>query len=209
MRQALNNNPLMQIGLLAVLAIVVVFLFMTRLKGDEPPATEERTPTASDVASTPAPVAPAADAGAAPAVPPADAAAPPAVAEPPAGSFEAGPGLPAKIVDAHDDGDTVVLLISRKEGIDDEVMRKTVKRFKDDGNVAFFDALALDIGKYSRVAQGVDVNRVPALIVLSPRRLSGPVPTASISYGFRGPKSVEQAIADAGYDGKSVPYFPE
>lgn len=209
MRKAINSNPIVQIGLIAVLGIIVAFLLMTRvLNREETPADPAATTPTATAPAAGAPAAPT-DVGAAPAAPAAGAGVPPSTTAPPVGSFEAGPGLPPKIVDAHDDGDTVVLLISRKEGIDDEVMRKTVKEFKNDKGVAFFDALALDIAKYSRVAQGVDVNRVPALIVLSPKRLSGDVPIASISYGFRGPKSVKQAIADAGYDGKSVPYFPE
>jgi hypothetical protein len=45
--------------------------------------------------------------------------------------------------------------------------------------------------------------------VVRPRDLSGGVPQASVSYGFRGPDSVEQAVRDALYDGKSnLPYYP-
>jgi hypothetical protein len=55
----------------------------------------------------------------------------------------------------------------------------------------------------------VDVNRVPALIALRPRNLTHGAPTATVSYGFRGPESVDQAISDALYKGpRNLPYHP-
>jgi hypothetical protein len=49
------------------------------------------------------------------------------------------------------------------------------------------------------------------LVVLQPRRLSeGGTPTASVSYGFRGLASVEQAVEDSLYKGrKDLPYYPQ
>ena len=53
------------------------------------------------------------------------------------------------------------------------------------------------------------MNRVPALIVLRPRHLTHGTPTASVSYGFRGPDSVDQAVSDALYKGpRNLPYYP-
>jgi hypothetical protein len=210
-RQALNNNPLVQIGLIALLGIGVAFLLMTRVlnQGDNQnqEATPGAAPPAAAVPAAPA-TAPAPADDAAPA--PADPAAPPA-GEAPASTFTAGPGLPEKVVDAYDDGGTVVLLLTRKGGIDDSGMRKivdfTARRTK--GDVTVFQSLAREIAKYSRITQGVDVDRVPAMIVLSPKKVSGEVPVASVSYGFRGPESVQQAIDDAAYEGKELPYFPE
>jgi hypothetical protein len=55
----------------------------------------------------------------------------------------------------------------------------------------------------------VGVNRVPALVVVRPRRLSGSVPEAQVSYGFRNSQSVVQAVQDALYSGKDdLPYSP-
>jgi hypothetical protein len=51
--------------------------------------------------------------------------------------------------------------------------------------------------RYARITQGVNVDRVPALIVLQPRKLTKGVPVATVSYWFRGPESVAQAIDDA------------
>jgi hypothetical protein len=214
LRESLNKNPMVQIGIIGLLAVGVAFLLMTRVinrdtGGADEPAATETTPatTPADTAAPPAAGAPATEAPAVPA--PTDSAVPPPATEAPAAEFAAGPGLPGKVVDAYENGDTVVLLVSRKDGIDDDAMRKTVNRFAGEGNVAFFDTLARGIADYSRVAQGVDVDRVPALIVLSPKSVSGDVPSASVSYGFRGPDSVKQAIADAGFEGRDVPYFPE
>ncbi len=65
------------------------------------------------------------------------------------------------------------------------------------------------IARYSRITQGVDVNRVPALIVLRPRHLTRGVPKASVSYGFRGPESVDQAVRTPSTRARSnLPYYP-
>jgi len=211
MREALNKNPLVQIGFIALLGVGVVFLLMTNLKQEKKPPPEPPPPLTG--AAPAAPATPAPSDSAAPAAPtdpavPTDPAAP-APTDTPATEFVPGPGLPGKVVTAYAKGDIVVILISRKEGIDDDVMRSTVKTFDGKDGVTLFDTLARDIADYSRVTQGVDVDRVPAMIILSPRKVSGDVPTAAVSYGFRGPKSVEQAIADAGFEGEAIPYFPQ
>ncbi len=56
----------------------------------------------------------------------------------------------------------------------------------------------------------MDLDRVPALLVLAPRKVSGDgLPVATVSYGFRGYDSVRQAVRDADYEGKALPYHPE
>ena len=67
-----------------------------------------------------------------------------------------------------------------------------------------------NVADYSRITEGVDVNRTPALVVIQPKRLAtGPMPAATTSYGFRGPASVEQAFDDAVYEGPSdLPAYP-
>ena len=64
------------------------------------------------------------------------------------------------------------------------------------------------IARYATIAQGVDVNRVPALVVFRPKHLAHGVPTASVHYGYQSPESVEQAVVDAGYKGRTLPYHP-
>jgi len=76
--------------------------------------------------------------------------------------------------------------------------------------VALFVTNAGQIARYSRITQGVNVDRVPALIVLRPRHLTDGTPEAILSYGFRGPESVEQAVRDALYKGPTdLPYHPK
>jgi hypothetical protein len=202
-RRAINDNPVAQAAIIGLLVIAVAFLMLTRVlnqnsAGDDSAATE------SSVASTPA------ETTGAPTPAPSEAAAPSAATTSAAvGEFTAGPGLPQSVVSAYDDGQAVVLLVTRKAGIEDQRLKAMVGSARGVGNVAVFTTNARGIARYSRIARGVDVSRVPALVVVRPRDLSGGVPQASVSYGFRGPDSVEQAVRDALYDGKSnLPYYP-
>ena len=74
--------------------------------------------------------------------------------------------------------------------------------------LAVFVIPAKQIARYTAITVGVEVEQVPALIVMRPRRLSGGTPQASVSYGFQTPESVVQAVADASYRGPEVPYHP-
>jgi hypothetical protein len=207
MRKALNSNPLVQVGAIALLGVIVAFLMLTRLKGDEPPPAEPAP--GADVASIAgaAPVAGtdiAPDASAAPTDP-----ATPGAAASSAGEFTAGPGLPDEVVKAYEGGDSVVVLITRQGAIDGKKLRAIAERLRGDGNVSLFHAYARDVAEYSRITQGVELDRVPALIVLSPKEVSGDgPPVATLSYGFRGYESVRQAVDDAAYEGKELSYHP-
>jgi hypothetical protein len=204
-RKAINDNPLVQVGLIGLLAVIVGFLLLTRVMGQ---GSSAETPAAAspEAAAAPAPVE----------LAPADAAAPaaPSVApEAPAGSangFSAGPGLPSSIVDAYDAGKTVVVLVVRTKGIDDRALELTSIALATRREVKLFVVPAKHVARYSRITSGVDVNRVPALVVISPKRLAqGGLPNASVSYGFRGPASVVQAVKDGEYKGKTnLPYYP-
>src|SRR5688500_4727016 len=109
MRKAINENPMVQIGLIAVLGVLGVVVFMASRCG-APPA-EEAAPAESTASADPAaPADPAAAAPADAAVPVTPAApAPEAVPGEPAGTtpFEAGKGLPADVVGAYESGDVV------------------------------------------------------------------------------------------------------
>ena len=197
MRKALNDNPLVQVALIGVLAVVVGFLLVTRMSsggGSTEPATET---------STSATVAPASTDAAAPAEA--------ATTEPSSGEFAAGPGLPAKVADAYDSGGAVVLLIVHRQGIDDRKLEAQLGSAAGIGDTEIFIVQDKDIADYSRIAEGVDVDRAPALVVIQPKSLAdGPLPEASISYGYRGPESVAQAVRDALYKGRDdLPYYPE
>jgi hypothetical protein len=206
MRKAINENPLVQVGLIAVLVLIVAFLLLTRVmnqgsSGEAPPAEAPATGVTPE-ATAPAPVesAPAEAATSSPAAPEPDA----------AQGFAAGPGLPSSIVDAYDAGKTVAVLVVRTKGIDDRALRLTSIALATRPEVKLFVVPAKHIARYSRIASGVDVNRVPALVVISPKKLAkGGLPNAAVSYGFRGPASVVQAVKDAEYKGKTnLPYYP-
>jgi hypothetical protein len=214
-RKALNDNPLVQIGILAVLALLVGFLLITRMSHKSSESSTTTTaessaagsvapPTSSEsTATTPSSTAP--DAAATPVAPTGTGGAGAA-----AGKFVAGPGLPAAVVNAYNDNRVVVLLVVRRNGIDDNAVKSSVQSMAGADNVALFVANAGHIARYSRIATGVDVDRVPALIVLQPHNLTKGTPTAMVSYGYRGPESVAQAIDDATYKGPTdVPYYPK
>ena len=216
MRKALNSNPIAQVGAIAVLGLLVAFLLLgtsaavslrptrpTRQHG-RPGGGRGRARAGGRPTRRPRPRAdrrrrrPRTRRPRPPAVP-----TDPAAAD---GQFKAGPGLPEPVVNAYESGDTVVLLVNRGGGIDDHVMRIVAPKVKAIDDVAFFETNARDVANYSRIAEGVDIDRVPALVVLSPKSVSGKgsLPIATIDYGFRDVKSVLQAVHDARYDGKTA-----
>jgi hypothetical protein len=213
MREKLNSNPILQAALIGLLGVAVAFLLVTRVlnRGGDPPPAD--APVATETAA-PAPAAtdPTAAAPAAPSAPatPSSPAPQPAPGVVTAESFKAGPGLPKDVVAAYDNDRTVVVLIIRGNASDDQRLRTTVEKLRGRTDVELFVVKAADIAKFSRIAQGVNVNRTPALIVVEPKRLAkGPLPTATVSYGFRGLKSAAQAVNDSQYKGKSnLPFYP-
>ncbi len=115
---------------------------------------------------------------------------------------------PAAVVDAYGSGSTVVLLIVHDGGIDDRLVRDASDRLGSLSGVSTFVVPAAKIARYAAITEGVGVERVPALVVIRPKRLEGAVPTASVSYGFQSGESVVQAVIDAGYEGPTVDYHP-
>jgi hypothetical protein len=206
MRQAINENPVVQVVLLGVLGIVVAFLFMTRVMGqDEGADSDAATPAPTTSGAVPAPSTPDPTAASAPT------AVEPSAAVPAASTgFEAGPGLPESVVSAYEAGDVVVLLVVNREGTEDRRLEAEVEeRLQGRSDTSVFVVAAKDVSRYSRIAEGVNLDRVPALVVLEPRRqVEGDLPGATINYGFRGPESVEQALRDVLYDGRELPYHP-
>ena len=220
MRKALNENPKVQAGVIAFMLLAGVLLFMKMSKKEEAvpaggvPAAS--TAEATGAAGTGAGAAPTGTATTDPAAA-AGAAAPAAGAIPsvPASATTVtpqalipGPGLPEDVARAYASGNAVVLLIVRNGATDDELVRDSVYQISRSG-VSVFVAPASDVARYSRITQGAGVNRVPALVVVRPRRVSGDTPQATVSYGFRSTASVVQAVDDALYGGRDdVPYHP-
>ncbi len=209
MREKLNNNPVYQAAFIGVLALGVGLMLMMRMGGGaEPPPATAPTESVTTVIGGTAPAA--APATGAPADPAATTA--PATTVPTGGEadFKAGPGLPAAVVDAYDGGQAVGVLVVNRQGIDDRDLAQSALAVGSRADVAVFVTDVKDVADYSRITQGVDLNRTPALVVVQPKRLSeGPMPSASVAYGFRGPASVEQAFEDALYAGpEDLPYYP-
>ncbi len=211
MRKQLNENPLVQAAALGVLALLVGVMLLMRMGGgdaaEEAPVagdTGTLAPATSDPAagySDPATSAPVDPAASAPAVP----------AQGGAGiGFKAGPGLPAEVAGAYNGGQAVALLIVNQRGIDDRDLQGTVESVGSRADVAVFVTDVKDVAEYSRITEGVKLNRTPALVVIRPKRLTkGTTPSATVAYGFRGSESVQQAFEDALYEGPSdLPYHP-
>jgi hypothetical protein len=215
MREAINNNPVVQIAVIGVLVVVVgLFMMMNMKKGSS--SSSSGSDTASSAASSPTTPGSSAPATTVPVPGSATAGASSSGgAEPPVtggtvspDALVAGPGLPLPVVKAWQNGDAIVLLIVGG-GIDDKLVQGSVRSLNRNANVAVFVSRAQHVARYSRITQGVGVDRTPALIVVRPRAESGSVPEAQVSYGFRDAPSVVQAVHDALYKGPDdLPYSP-
>ncbi len=207
MREKLNSNPVTQVALLGVLALVAGFLLITRMGG----GSEETTAPTDPVAAIP--LTP--DASATAPVTPVTPTTPDGSVTPVPGSaseFEAGPGLPKAVVKAYNANKVVVLLVVNNGSVDDDKIKAIASDLNKRSDTALFTVEAKNVASYSRIAQGVDLQQTPALVVLRPKKLTenSGQPTASIDYGFRGPDSVNQTVEDALYKGRSdLPYYPE
>jgi hypothetical protein len=124
--------------------------------------------------------------------------------------FAAGPGLPKDVANAYDSGKVVALMVVRKAAEGDAKLVPMVEALRSRGDTAVFIVKAFDVARYSRIAQGVNLNRTPALVVVQPKRLTqGPLPEATVFYGYRSKQSVDQQVDDALYDGRrNLPYAP-
>jgi hypothetical protein len=203
MRDQLNNNPVVQMAVIAVLLLAGGVFFITMMGGggeeesageasaapavtaEESLGTAEGTPAIANQGTVEA-----VEGGAVSAVPP-------TFGEP-----------PAPVVRAWESGQTVVLLFIRHESIDDRLVRDATAAVSELSNVATFVVPAARIARYSTITGGLGVERVPALVVVSPKSASGGVPTASVRYGFQSREAVMQAVIDAGYRGPTLDYHP-
>ena len=220
MRKALNENPMVQLAVLGVCAIVfAVILFTSVLKKDEQPAATTTSPAATTTsdpaassdpsasASTPSPSAGSSASGTAPATPETDTVTPPAGGATADGLLPSK-GLPEDVLVAFARNKAIALLVVDPKGLSDKQLEQFTDTLRSRDDVEVFVVNVKDIAKYARITAGVSVSRTPALVVVRPRKLTDSTPTATVSYGFRGPRSVNQAVDDALYDGKQVPSYP-
>jgi hypothetical protein len=189
MREKLNENPIAQLAVVGVLLVLAAVFLLGKSGGggseEAASGTAEPTAVASEVeVGTPAPL-------------PAPGTGPGAV-----------PAPPKEVVSAFEAGDTVALLFVRDGGIDDRLVARSVRRINALQRVATFVIPAKQVARYVAITQGVDLNRLPAFVVIRPKRLDEGVATASVQYGFQSPQSVVQAIIDAGYHGGTLAYHP-
>jgi hypothetical protein len=211
MREKLNNNPLLQVAVLGVLLLGTGFFVLSSMGGGEEEAEPAETEATVSVAgtgatgtatgSTPGEAVEAAIGAAtqssATAVPP-----------PPGALAAAAPPPPREVTAAFESNRTVVLLFVRSSGIDDKLVKGALGALVSLPNVSTFVVPARRIARYAAITQGVEVNRVPALVVVRPKRLGKGIPTASVQYGFQSPQSIVQSVIDAGYKGRTLGYHP-
>lgn len=203
MRRALNENPVVQIALIGVLLMVGAFFLLMRGGGgeaDSTPAPSASTdPTAGATAAPATPATPSAPAASG------TSAAPPAT---PMAELTAGPGLPRKVLASYRANDVVALLVVRRGGVDDELVRDSVQALRGARGVSVFVTESRHIARYARITQGAAVDRTPALVVVRPQNLTDGPPQAIVRYGFRSSRSVVQAVRDAVYKGPERSYDP-
>lgn len=214
MRKTLNDNPVVAVGVVGLLGMVVAFMLLHSISSRSSGGTStSTTATAATTATTPGAVASTTattattSTSATPAtVTPATPAAPVATV----GEFKAGPGLPKPVVDAYDSNKVVVIVVLKQNGIEDQDVARATATLRGASNVAFFPTLASNVARFSRVTEGVDLNRVPAIIVIrSKKTTSGSTPQASVSYGFKSLEGLAQDVRDATYKGReNLPAYP-
>lgn len=194
MREKLNDNPIAQAALVGVLLVAAaVFLLGKTGGGSEEEEGAESGAAAAAVAAAAAEL----EASGAP------------IELPPPGSGPGSPPAPPRaVVSAYDAGNTVALLFVRDGGIDDRLVKGAVRRLEAIAAVTTFVVPSSQLARYVTIAQGVDLSRVPALVVIRPKSLSHGADAASVQYGFQSAESIVQAVVDARYRGGSLAYHP-
>lgn len=194
MREKLNENPMAQVALVGVLLVLAaVFLLGKMGGGSEEEEGGESAAANAAVASVASEL---------------EASGQPITLPPPGSGPGSPPAPPHAVVSAFNAGDTVAILFVRDGGIDDRLARQAVGRLESMGGVATFVVPSHELARYVSIAQGVDLNRVPALVVIRPKSLSHGYDAASVLYGFQSAESVVQAVVDARYRGGTLAYHP-
>jgi hypothetical protein len=199
MRDALNSNPMVQAAVIGLLLLGGVVFIVSSGGGGGSPEEAAGTEASPGVAEAAAPEG---------------AAAPEAAASATGSSSLASlasasaPAPPRAVTEAWNAGKTLVLLFVRDGGIDDRLVKTATDGLGGFSDTAIFVVPARRIARYAAITEGVGVERTPALVVVTPKRLKKTVPTASVLYGYQSRESVRQAVIDAGYKGPTVEYHP-
>lgn len=238
MRENLNKNPIAQVAVIALLIAAAAFLLLKggggeASEGGTSPTSTVAVAPASGTAATAAGTSPASGTSAG-ATTTAGATGTAATGSEAGSATEAvsalpvsvpAPPLPAPVAAAYKANKIIVLLIVRKGGIDDRYTKLSTSLYTKVSNlpstalpgsllkafphIAMFVVPAKQISRYAAITVGLDVQSVPALVVVRPRHLNGrAAPQASLSYGFQTPLNVVQAVREATYKGPETSYHP-
>ena len=209
MREKLNENPIAQVALVALLVVAAGFMLLKssggEAEGEETGTTEASVAvagtgvTATATGSTPGE---AVEGAVENALESATVEASSAVGPMPV------PPLPKPVASAYDAGKTVVLLVV-DDGVESQAVTRAARTLEGVAGVDLTIVPARQIFRYAALTLGTEVQQVPALIAMRPRRLSGATPQASVSYGFQTPETVVQAVRDAAYQGPEATYHPD
>ena len=207
MREKLNESQAAQVGLVAVLVVIAIVFFLKSSGGGEEEAESEAGPTVATVngetatGSTPGEAVEAAVAGLEEgAAATGTGAVPTAIPVPPP---------PQQFTSAYDANQTVVLLVVHNGGIDDKLTAEASGAIAGMPGVTLIHVPLAQLPRYASITVGVELNRVPALIVMRPQELSNGVPQATVDYGFQTPESAVQAVRDGAYNGPAATYHPD
>ncbi len=234
MRERLNNDPKVQLAVLAIAAVALGLILMIQLGGGggetavDPnaatttPTTASGTEATGTSSGTSGTATDTGTAGTATTTPPATAtdtgtvapsATTPSTTAPPAtgATGEAllpTKGLPSDVLVAYAKNQPVVLLVVDPRSRDAARLKKYAFSLDGYKDAAVFVVPTKKVPKYSRIMEGVQVSQTPAIVAVTPRKLNSAAPTASVTYGIRSRKSFRQAIADAAYKGGPRQSYP-
>jgi len=178
-REKLNESRAAQVGLVAVLAVVVAVLFLAKSGGSSSGGETEPTVEPSEALAV---------------------AAPTGVGELPTSVPQTKP-LPPRFTAAYDADRAVVLLVVHDGGIDDRFTKLALRAVAAVEDVTPIVVPAEQISRYASVTIGLNISQLPALIAMRPKSLSHGVPQAIVAYGYQTPQSIHQTIVDATYKG--------
>jgi hypothetical protein len=215
-RKALNENPRVQLAVFGAFGVILVIVLLTMMGGN---GGEEAVPSAtpgaelgsSAAAEAPVPDPAPATSAPAPAAPstPDPAPSPAAPGTDSSGGLLPTKGLPEDLLVAYARGKAIALVVVDPKAISDKQVNAWAQRLGGRGDVEVFTVKAKNIARYSRITRGVAVGQTPALVVIRPRTKAAGVPVASVSYGFRSPKSIDVAVEDALYSGDQRTVAPD
>ncbi len=191
MREKLNESQAAQVGLVAILVLVAIVIFMKSSGGGEEEAEPAAAPEAVEASVSGLETGIAAT----------------GTAEVPT-SIPAPPP-PREFTAAYDSGQTVVLLVVHNGGIDDKLAARAAGAIEGMSGVTLIRVPLKQLPRYASVTVGLALNRMPALVVMRPQKLSHGVPQATVDYGFQTTATMAQAVRDAAYKGPEASYHPD